>query len=136
VQWQHWTTFFTLVLTEFITRKLYWTMAKCESKVTCLVCASHVTNSSISEMRCTADVIHTSQELLHTFSTSQCCKVSWHRCTFFASLASYTLGPSSQRCIMHVKSKGSALSRYATEPSKLYLNLKSCCTISSISFSY
>jgi len=49
--------FFTLVLKEFITHKLYWTTAKCDSKVTCLVCASPVTNSSISEMRCTADVI-------------------------------------------------------------------------------
>ena len=64
----------------------------------------------------------TSQELLHIFSTSRYCKVFWHRCTFFASLASYRLDPSSQRRIMHIKSKSSALLCYATEFSKLHLN--------------
>ena len=49
--------FFTLVLKEFITHRLYRTTAKREFKVTYLVCTSPVINSSISEMCCTADVI-------------------------------------------------------------------------------
>jgi len=92
----------------------------------------------VQSLRCAALLMwyHTSQELLHIFSTSQCCKVSWHRCTFFASLSSYRLGPSSQICIMYIKSKGSTLSHYASESSKLHLNLKSFCTMSKMSFSY